>query len=109
MKQWRRPRRRQTPGAADVGDRVLISGLGLEGIVVMLHDREAEVDVRGKRFRAHTGDLRVLGGATQPEPAAVRVNVQVQPRERRPASCCWWDKPSIRRSTASRNFSMRAC
>ncbi|HTL01913.1 MAG TPA: Smr/MutS family protein [Vicinamibacterales bacterium] len=66
---------------ADVGDRVLIKGLGLEGTLVMLHDREAEVDVRGKRFRAHTGDLRVLNGPPQREPATVRVNVHVQPRE----------------------------
>ena len=47
----------------------------------MLHDREAEVDVRGKRFRAHTGDLRVLDGPRRQEPATVRVNVQVQARE----------------------------
>jgi DNA mismatch repair protein MutS2 len=66
---------------ADVGDRVLIKGLGLEGTLVMLHDREAEVDVRGKRFRAHTGDLRVLDGPKRQEPASVRVNVHVQPRE----------------------------
>jgi DNA mismatch repair protein MutS2 len=66
---------------ADVGDRVLIKGLGLEGTLVMLHDREAEVDVRGKRFRAHTGDLRVLDAPARHEPATVRVNVQMQPRE----------------------------
>jgi DNA mismatch repair protein MutS2 len=67
--------------SAAVGDRVLIKGLGLEGTVAMVHDREAEVDVRGKRFRAHTGDLRVLDAPSRPEPATVRVNVQVQPRE----------------------------
>jgi DNA mismatch repair protein MutS2 len=38
--------------------------------------------VRGKRFRAHTHELRVLGGApSKPAPAPVRVNVQLQPRE----------------------------
>ena len=67
---------------AVVGDRVTISSLGLEGIVVLVHDRDAEVDVRGKRFRAHTGELRVLDVPGRPEPAAVRVNVQLQPRER---------------------------
>jgi DNA mismatch repair protein MutS2 len=65
-----------------VGDRVVLGPLGLEGVVVNVHDREAEVEVRGKRFRAHTNELRVLGGAVpKPEPAAVRVNVQLQPRE----------------------------
>ena len=46
-----------------MGDRVVLGPLGLEGIVVNVHDREAEVEVRGKRFRAHTSELRVLGGA----------------------------------------------
>ncbi len=65
-----------------VGDRVVLDPLGLEGVVVNVHDREAEVEVRGKRFRAHTNELRVLGGAApKPAPAAVRVNVQLQPRE----------------------------
>jgi DNA mismatch repair protein MutS2 len=65
-----------------VGDRVVLDPLGLEGFVVNIHDREAEVDVRGKRLRAHTNELRVLGGAAaKAAPAAVRVNVQLQPRE----------------------------
>ena len=65
-----------------VGDRVVLGPLGLEGVVVNVHDREAEVEVRGKRFRAHTAELRVLGGAPpKPAPAAVRVNVQLQPRD----------------------------
>ncbi len=65
-----------------VGDRVILGPLGLEGVVVNVHDREAEVDVRGKRFRAHTSELRVLGGAPpKPAPAAIRVNVQLQPRD----------------------------
>jgi DNA mismatch repair protein MutS2 len=47
-----------------------------------VHDREAEVDVRGKRFRAHAGELRVLDGASaKAEPPPVRVNVQLHPRE----------------------------
>ena len=65
-----------------VGDRVVLGPLGLEGVVVNVHDREAEVEVRGKRFRAQTNELRVLGGAPpKAAPAAVRVNVQLQPRE----------------------------
>jgi DNA mismatch repair protein MutS2 len=65
-----------------VGDRVVLGTLGLEGIVVNVHDREAEVEVRGKRFRSLTTELRLLGGsAPRPESASVRVNVQLQPRE----------------------------
>ncbi len=63
------------------GDRVLIASLGLEGTVVLVHEREAEVDVRGKRFRANTADLRVLVGAGRAAPPPVRVNLQVAERE----------------------------
>ena len=65
-----------------VGDRVSIGSLGFEGIVASVHDREAEVEVRGKRFRAPVGDLRVIGGSPpRPESGTVRVNVHLQPRE----------------------------
>jgi DNA mismatch repair protein MutS2 len=67
--------------AAVVGDRVSIDSLGLEGTVVLVHDRDAEVEVHGKRFRAHIGDLRVLDTPPKGQPASVRVNVQLQPRE----------------------------
>jgi DNA mismatch repair protein MutS2 len=66
-----------------VGDRVLVGAFGLEGIVQAVHDRDAEVDVRGKRLRAKVDELRVVapaaGGAQAP--ARVRVNVDLQPRE----------------------------
>lgn len=76
------PVERPPTRAAVVGDRVSIGDLGLEGTVVSVHDREAEVDVRGKRFRAHASDLRVLAAApSKPEPSSVRVNVQLQPRD----------------------------
>jgi DNA mismatch repair protein MutS2 len=66
-----------------VGDRVQVGALGLEGIVQALHDREAEVDVRGKRLRARIDELRVLVPAspTPVQPPKVRVNVDLQPRE----------------------------
>jgi DNA mismatch repair protein MutS2 len=68
--------------AVVVGDRVMLDPLGLEGIVVNVHDREAEVEVRGKRFRTQMSELRLLGGAApKAEPAPVRVNVQLQPRD----------------------------
>jgi DNA mismatch repair protein MutS2 len=67
--------------AAVVGDRVLVGSMGLEGIVRSLQGRDAEVDVRGKRLRARVGDLRVTAGAGPAQPATVRVNVDLQPRE----------------------------
>jgi DNA mismatch repair protein MutS2 len=74
----------EMPGRAPaIGDRVKVGALGLEGIVQALHDREAEVDVRGKRLRAKVTELRVLvpAGAGAPQAAKVRVNVELQPRE----------------------------
>jgi DNA mismatch repair protein MutS2 len=64
---------------AVAGDRVVVGALGLEGVVLSVSGRDAEVDVRGKRLRARASDLRVIGG---PAPTAtVRVNVDLQPRE----------------------------
>lgn len=75
-----------------VGARVALAGLGLEGMVVSIDGRNAEVDVRGKRMRARVADLRVVGGAAAPSPAGgsaktapsasrVRINVDLAPRE----------------------------
>ena len=66
-----------------VGDRVLVGAFGLEGVVQSVHDREAEVDVRGKRLRAKVDELRVLtpAAAVNTPPARVRVNVDLQPRD----------------------------
>jgi len=72
------------PGRAPaVGDRVLVGAFGLEGVVQALHDREAEVDVRGKRLRARIDELQVVtaAAASGAQPARVRVNVELQPRE----------------------------
>ena len=66
-------------GPVEVGSRVTVGALGLEGTVIELHGTRAEVDVRGKRLRAALADLRAIAGA--PAPAAVRVNVDLQPRE----------------------------
>jgi DNA mismatch repair protein MutS2 len=66
-------------GPIEVGSRVAVRGLGLEGIVVELRGNQAEVDVRGKRMRAKVKDLRAIGGT--PAPATVKVNVDLQPRE----------------------------
>jgi DNA mismatch repair protein MutS2 len=66
-----------------VGDRVLVGALKLEGTVQSVHDGEADVDVRGKRFRARVDELRLIAGAGQAagQPARVRVNVDLQPRQ----------------------------
>ena len=70
------------PAAA--GDRVAVGGLGLEGTVLSINGRQAEVDVRGKRMRARVADLRVTApaaGARGEPVATVRVNVDIGPRE----------------------------
>ena len=65
-----------------VGDRVILGALRLEAVVTGLHDGTAELDVRGKRMRASTRDLRVIApaGATAAAPAKVSVHVELQPR-----------------------------
>jgi DNA mismatch repair protein MutS2 len=94
-------------GPIEVGARVTIGSLGLEGVVVELHGKHAEVDVRGKRLRAALRDLRVMAGSASRNPAydpgdssahpgdsnarragsaeggpaRVHVNVDLQPRE----------------------------
>jgi DNA mismatch repair protein MutS2 len=64
---------------ATVGDRVLVRAFGFEGTVVSVHDREAEVEVQGKRLRSRLSELQVLD-AVEPAAAHVRVNVHLQPR-----------------------------
>jgi DNA mismatch repair protein MutS2 len=52
--------------------------LGVEGIVLEISGKHAEIDVRGKRMRARVADLRVIGKA----PAArASVSIDLQPRE----------------------------
>jgi DNA mismatch repair protein MutS2 len=63
-----------------VGDRVVVGGFGLEGVVKTLSGRDAEVDVRGKRLRASVGDLRILAGSSA-APPRVQVHIDLQPRE----------------------------
>jgi DNA mismatch repair protein MutS2 len=63
------------------GVRVTVGALGLEGTIIELHGKTAEVDVRGKRLRSAVRDLRAVAAA--PATASVRVNVDLQPREGR--------------------------
>jgi DNA mismatch repair protein MutS2 len=64
-----------------VGDRVAVSPFGMEGVVTAIHNDAVEVDVRGKRMRAHQRDLRVIGGAAPAVTAQVKVHVDLQPRD----------------------------
>jgi DNA mismatch repair protein MutS2 len=65
-----------------VGDRVIVGGFGLEGVVTSLHDGVAEVDLRGKRMRASANDLSVVDlGSRKNAADRVTVNVELQPRE----------------------------
>jgi DNA mismatch repair protein MutS2 len=72
---------RQDSGGAvrrpiEVGARVVLGPLGIEGIVQEIYDATAEVNVNGKRLRASLDDLRVVSGAPVGT-AAPRVTVQV--------------------------------
>ena len=66
-------------GPIDIGSRVTVGALGLEGVVMELHGKHAEVDVRGKRLRAALRDLRIIEGS--PAAPRVSVNVDLQPRQ----------------------------
>ena len=67
------------PAEIEPGSRVTVGALGLEGVVIEVHDKHAEVDVRGKRLRAVLRDLRPITGS--PSRPTVRVSVDLQPRE----------------------------
>jgi DNA mismatch repair protein MutS2 len=63
--------------ALEPGVRVAVGPLGLEGVLLELRGKQAEVDVRGKRLRAAVSDLRVVGAAQK---ARATVSVDLQPR-----------------------------
>jgi DNA mismatch repair protein MutS2 len=69
----------------EVGSRVTVGGLGLEGVVLSIDGNRAEIDVRGKRIQAKVKELRVISGPPSPKASAdrarVRVNVELKPRE----------------------------
>jgi DNA mismatch repair protein MutS2 len=58
-----------------IGDRVRVGGLGLEGILRQIHDRDAEVDVRGKRLRVPLADLHATGRPTPAAPPKVTLSL----------------------------------
>ena len=66
----------------EIGSKVTVGGLGLEGVVISIDGNRAEIDVRGKRIQAKVKELRVVGGPPAKQPAArVRVNVDLKPRD----------------------------
>ena len=65
----------------EIGSKVTVGGLGLEGIVIAIDGNRAEIDVRGKRIQAKLKELRVISGPSQQAPSKVRVNVDLKPRE----------------------------
>ncbi len=90
------------PIPIEAGTRVIVGSLGLEGTVVEVHGKHAEIDMKGKRLRAALRDLRAVTGANAGSAArdpayvrragsgaagpansraAVHVNVNYQPRE----------------------------
>jgi len=73
---------RSTNDAPEIGARVTVGGLGLEGVVMSIDGNRAEIDVRGKRIHAKVKELRVISGPPSKQtPAKVRVNVDLKPRE----------------------------
>ena len=69
-------------GPLEVGTRVSVGTLGLEGTIVELRGKHAEIDVKGKRLRAALRDLRAIGGSAEtPAKASVKVNVDLAPRD----------------------------
>jgi DNA mismatch repair protein MutS2 len=73
----------QAQGPIEPGTRVTVGGLGLEGVVIEIHGKQAEIDMKGKRLRAPLRDLRAIGGPPHGESGLtrVKVNVDLQPRE----------------------------
>jgi DNA mismatch repair protein MutS2 len=79
-------------GLPEVGAKVAVAPLGLEGTILSVQGANADIDVRGKRMRAKVNDLRVIGppssrssarpaGSGLPGGNRVRVSVDLKPRE----------------------------
>ena len=63
---------RRSRGGPSVGDRVIVAGLGLEGVLAVLHGDDAEIDMMGKRLRARIADLRLVARGRRQRPAPRR-------------------------------------
>ena len=60
-----------------VGSKVTVDSLGLDGHVLAVHDAEAEVEVRGKKLHVPVGDLHVVAGTDHPPAERSHVTMQV--------------------------------
>jgi len=78
---------RQAP--LEPGVRVAVGALGLEGVIIEIHGKHADIDMKGKRLRAALRDVRpATDAAEDPDgrvtgaarPQRVHVNVDLQPR-----------------------------
>jgi DNA mismatch repair protein MutS2 len=79
------------PKTIEPGVRVIVAGMGLEGVVLEVHGKHAEIDMRGKRLRASLRDLRVIADAGSASAdarrakadgrPAIHISVDLQPRE----------------------------
>ena len=59
-----------------VGSRVMVKSLQLEGTVVATHEREAEVEARGKRLHVRFDDVRLLATGDETTGGGITVDVR---------------------------------
>lgn len=59
-----------------VGSRVVVESLRLEGTVVATHEREAEVEARGKRLHVRFDDVRPLATGGETTGGGITIDVQ---------------------------------
>ena len=64
-----------------VGEHVEVGSLGVEGIVLGVNERDAELAVRGKRLRTSLDDLRTVEPAPAVKAPQVEVRFHLQPRD----------------------------
>ena len=62
-----------------VGQRALVSSLGVEGVIRSLHGHDAEIEVRGKRLRVSLDTLRAATSPSPPRDRTPRVAIHVDP------------------------------
>ena len=93
----------------DVGATVRVDRLGLAGRVMAVHDVEAELDVRGKRFRVPVADLRVTSDGGQPEHRQGSVTVHTVDTGESRAISMSLGVPSTTRSPAPRSTWTKPC
>ena len=69
----------RTGPSIGVGTRVVVTTLGIEGTVRSVHQREAEVEARGKRVRVPIESLEAVAPPQTPTEPQSHVSIQVEP------------------------------